>query len=113
MSPPRWLELAKLYPGGLFRVKGSYSDFLERKDEFLSAQEREQQTLANKVRREIEWLRRGPKARATKAKARIDAAGRLIDELAEVSARQRNRALRRSSSRRRDGAPRICSKRAA
>ncbi len=81
-------ELARLYPGGLFRVKGSYSVCLERKNEFLSAQEREQQTLANKVRRELEWLRRGPKARATKAKARIDEAGRLIDELAEVSARR-------------------------
>src|SRR4029077_274106 len=82
------IELARLYPGGLFRVKGGYSDFLARKDEFLNAQAREQQTLANQVRRELEWLRRGPKARATKAKARIDAAGRRIEELAEVSARR-------------------------
>jgi ATP-binding cassette subfamily F protein uup len=82
------VELARLYPEGMFRVKGGYSDFLTRKDEFLNAQAREQQTLANQVRREIEWLRRGPKARATKAKARIDAAGRLIEELAEVTSRQ-------------------------
>ncbi len=81
-------ELAKLYPGGLFRVKGGYNDFLARKDEFLNAQTREQQSLANQVRRELEWLRRGPKARTTKSKARIDNAGRLIEELAEVSARQ-------------------------
>ncbi len=81
-------ELARLYPGGMFRVKGGYSDFLSRKEDFLSAQNREQQSLANQVRREVEWLRRGPKARATKAKARIDSAGRLIAELAEVSARQ-------------------------
>jgi ATP-binding cassette subfamily F protein uup len=81
-------EMAGLYPGGMFRVKGGYSDFLARKEDFLSAQTREQQSLANQVRREKEWLRRGPKARATKAKARIDAAGRLIQELAEVSARQ-------------------------
>ena len=81
-------ELAKLYPGGLFRVKGGYNIFLERKDEFLNAQAREQQSLANQVRRELEWLRRGPKARTTKSKARIDNAGRLIEELAEVSARQ-------------------------
>jgi ATP-binding cassette subfamily F protein uup len=81
-------ELAKLYPGGLFRVKGGYKDFLARKDEFLSAQAREQQSLSNQVRRELEWLRRGPKARTTKSKARIDNAGRLIEELAEVSARQ-------------------------
>jgi ABC transport system ATP-binding/permease protein len=81
-------ELARLYPGGLFRVKGSYSEFLARKDEFLNAQEREQQTLANQVRRELEWLRRGPKARTTKSKARIDSAGRLIEELAEINARR-------------------------
>src|SRR6266849_5157394 len=80
-------ELARLYPGGLFRVKGNYSEFLARKDEFLNAQAREQQTLANQVRRELEWLRRGPKARTTKSKARIDAAGRLIEELAEINAR--------------------------
>ena len=81
-------ELARLYPGGLFRVKGSYSDFLARKDEFINAQAREQQTLANQVRRELEWLRRGPKARTTKSKARIDSAGRLIEELAEMNARR-------------------------
>jgi len=81
-------ELARLYPGGLFRVKGNYSDFLARKDEFINAQAREQQTLANQVRRELEWLRRGPKARTTKSKARIDSAGRLIEELAEMNARR-------------------------
>src|SRR5262249_1498357 len=48
----------------------------------------EQQILANQVRRELEWLRRGPRARTTKSKARIDAAGRLMEELAEVSARR-------------------------
>jgi ATP-binding cassette subfamily F protein uup len=82
-------ELARLYPGGLFRVKGNYSEFLARKEEFLNAQAQQQQSLANQVRREQEWLRRGPKARTTKSKARIDAAGRLMEELSEVSARQR------------------------
>jgi len=76
-------ELARLYPGGLFRVKGNYSEFLARKEEFINAQARQQQSLATQVRRELEWLRRGPKARTTKSKARIDAAGRLIGELAE------------------------------
>src|SRR5436305_923948 len=33
-------ELARLYPGGLFRVKGNYSEFLERKEEFINAQDR-------------------------------------------------------------------------
>lgn len=80
-------ELNRVYPEGIFRVPGNYSRFLEKKEEFLRAQERLQESLANIVRREVEWLRRGPKARGTKAKARIEEAERLIGELAEVSSR--------------------------
>jgi ATP-binding cassette subfamily F protein uup len=80
-------ELNRVYPEGIFRVDGNYSRFLEKQEEFLTAQQRLQESLANRVRREIEWLRRGPKARGTKAKARIEEAERLIGELAEVSAR--------------------------
>ncbi len=50
----------------------------------------EEERLANKARREIEWLRRGPKARSTKAKYRIDEAYKLTGELAEVKARNRS-----------------------
>src|SRR6266850_639489 len=46
-----------------------------------------QESLANTVRREIEWLRRGAKARSTKAKGRIKEAARLIDELQDRRAR--------------------------
>ncbi len=83
----RMLEVNRIYPEGLFAVNGNYSEFLVKKDEFLHAQARYQESLENKVRREIEWLRRGPKARTTKSKARIDAAGRLVDELSDVSGR--------------------------
>lgn len=82
-------ELAPAYPGGLFVVKGNYGEFLERKSEFLIAQESERAGLASRVRGELEWLRRGPKARTTKAKARIDTAHELIGDLADVTARQR------------------------
>lgn len=81
------VELSRAYPAGLLRVHGSYSEFLEKKEEFLAAQTKQQEALANRVRGEIEWLRRGPKARATKAKARIDNAYRLIGKLAEIKAR--------------------------
>ena len=74
-------ELNRCYPNGVFQAKGRYSDFLEQRDAVLQAQADYQASLANRVRREVEWLRRGPKARTTKAKARVDAAGRLIDEL--------------------------------
>src|SRR3712207_8370027 len=76
--PPR----STLFPyTTLFRSNGRYSDFLEQRDAALAAQADYQSSLANRVRREVEWLRRGPKARTTKAKPRIDSAGQLIDEL--------------------------------
>jgi ATP-binding cassette subfamily F protein uup len=80
-------EIDKVYPEGIFRVTGSYSDFLEKKGEFLRAQSSRQEALANIVRREMEWLRRGPKARTGKSKARIDEAGRLIKDLADLESR--------------------------
>src|SRR6266545_510293 len=83
----RMLELNRVYPDGLFEAEGRYSEFLARRDEFLRGQQAYQESLANTVRREIEWLRRGAKARYTKAKGRIKEAGRLIEELADGRAR--------------------------
>lgn len=82
------VELSKAYPDGLLRVKGNYSQFLEKKEEFLESQAKRQDALENRVKREMEWLRRGPKARTTKSKARIDKANELIGELAELGARR-------------------------
>jgi ATP-binding cassette subfamily F protein uup len=83
------IELNRAYPDGLLRVQGNYSVFLEKKGEFLHAQAKHQDALENRVRIEMEWLRRGPKARATKAKARIDNAHQLISELADLNSRSR------------------------
>ena len=83
----RMLELNRVYPGGLFETQGRYSEFLARREAFLSGQAAYQESLANTVRREIEWLRRGAKARSTKARGRIKEAGRLMDELQEGRAR--------------------------
>ena len=80
-------EINRAYPDGLFRATGTYADFLEKREAFLEAQSEQQAALANKVRREVEWLRRGPKARTGKSRARIDAAHALMGELAEVTAR--------------------------
>ncbi|MBC8167293.1 MAG: ABC-F family ATP-binding cassette domain-containing protein [Bryobacteraceae bacterium] len=80
-------EINRVYPEGLFRVRGPYSEFLLRRDEFHHAQSKERDALENKVRREVEWLQRGPKARTTKSKARIDAAGRMIGDLAGMRSR--------------------------
>ncbi len=83
------IELSPTYAEGLLRVHGNYSDFLETREAYMESQMRVQDGLRNRVRTEIEWLRRGPKARATKAKARIDNANTLIGKLAEVDARLR------------------------
>jgi len=82
-------ELSRVYPDGILHVPGNYSEFLTKKEEFLHAQSRRQEALENRVRVEIEWLRRGPKARTTKSKARIDKARELMNELADLNARSR------------------------
>ena len=84
------VELNRIYTEGLLRVKGSYSKFLEGRAGYLEAQSRMQESLRNRVRTEIEWLRRGPKARTTKSKARIDNANELIGKLRDVDARSQS-----------------------
>jgi ATP-binding cassette subfamily F protein uup len=79
-----------VYPDGVLRVKGRYSVFLEKKEEFLHAQSKRQEALENLVHSEIEWLRRGAKARTRKSKARIDKAGELMEELADLNNRTRS-----------------------
>lgn len=81
------LELNRQFPEGFYKAKGVYSEFLEAKDLFLQQQEKQESVLHNKLRREIEWLRRGPKARTTKAKYRIDDAEKLRQEHADVKKR--------------------------
>src|SRR5437879_9690183 len=83
-------ELNRTYPDGLLRVAGSYSRFLEKKEDLLHAQSKRQEALENLVHKEIEWLRRGAKARTRKSKARIDKAGELMGELADLNARSRS-----------------------
>src|SRR5438270_7348454 len=83
-------ELSRVYPDGLLRVHGNYSAFLEKKEQFLHAQAKRHEALENLVHSEIEWLRRGAKARTRKSKARIDKAGKLMGELADLNARTRS-----------------------
>ncbi len=81
------VELNRVYAEGLLRVQGTYSKFLEGREAYLEAQSKLQESLRNRVKTEVEWLRRGPKARATKAKARIDNANELIGQLRDVNQR--------------------------
>jgi ATP-binding cassette subfamily F protein uup len=81
------IELNRVSADGLLRVKGNFSHFLEEKQAYLESQSKQQDSLRNRVKTEIEWLRRGPKARTTKSKARIDTANAMIGQLAAMDAR--------------------------
>ncbi len=66
-------EIMELDRGQIFRSKGNYSKYLEKKAE---REFNEAQTIGkaqNLMRKELEWMRRQPKARGTKAKSRVDA----------------------------------------
>jgi len=83
------VELSRSYEGGFLRVEGNYGKFLEAKEDYLHAQQKHQEALENRVHNELEWLRRGPKARTTKSKARIDKAHELMADLSDMNARTR------------------------
>ncbi len=83
----RVIELDRRYPEGHLSSAGPYSKFLENRELYLDAQASREDAVRNIVRGEIEWLRKGPRARTTKQKARIDRAGRLIGELSELEYR--------------------------
>ena len=78
------VEINKCYPEGSLRFSGNYSNFLNKRALFLKNQQEAETTLANKVRRETAWLQRGPKARSTKAKYRIDEAHKMQHHLTDL-----------------------------
>ena len=86
-SANRIIDLSRSYPDGFLSIDGTYSDFVEKREQFMAAQQSRQQAVASGVKREIEWLRRGAKARTTKAKGRIERAGEMIAELADLKTR--------------------------
>ncbi len=88
----RVVEINRRYSRHHIASDGSYSDFLEHREETLLQLEQQQRSLANKVRREVEWLRQGVKARTTKSRARINEAHRLIGQLKGLSPGEASRA---------------------
>jgi len=83
----RIVELNQRYPEGFLKVKGNYSAFVEKREKVIHEQAKLETVLSNKVRREIEWLRRGPKARTSKARYRIEKTHQLQENLAAVKGR--------------------------
>ncbi|MBS1962155.1 MAG: ABC-F family ATP-binding cassette domain-containing protein [Bdellovibrionales bacterium] len=77
----RVIEVDRRNPGGILSVNGGYDEFLATKETYLATLASRTASLENTLKREIEWLRRGAKARTTKQKARIDRAYALGDEV--------------------------------
>jgi ATP-binding cassette subfamily F protein uup len=71
--------ILELHGGEVYRHEGNYSAFLDARAarrQLLATREQRRAQLAKK---ELEWLRRGPKARTSKSKSRIDAAHELLN----------------------------------
>ncbi len=65
-------EVLEMEHAAIYKYRGNYSYFLEKQAERIENQNKEVEKAQNLMRTEQEWMRRMPKARTTKAKARID-----------------------------------------
>jgi ATP-binding cassette subfamily F protein uup len=83
----RILELDPRHAGGILAVQGDYATYLGVREALIDAQEKREVILRNTMRREVEWLRQGAKARTTKQQARIQRANALIEEVGELGSR--------------------------
>ncbi len=66
-------EILEIDQGQIFKYKGNYAHFLEKKAEREEMEASSVDKAKNLLRKELEWMRRQPKARGTKAKYRVDA----------------------------------------
>ncbi len=83
-------DLDRRHKNGLMVSHGSYSEFLENKNLYLSGEQARATSQKNTFRRELEWLRRGAKARTTKQQARIKRAHDLKSEIADFDTKFKN-----------------------
>jgi len=73
-------EIMEMETGNMFHYKGNYAYYLEKKQERLETEKIEKERAQNLYRKELDWMRRMPKARTTKSKARIDSFYTLQDK---------------------------------
>ena len=66
-------EIIEIDNKQIYQYKGNYSYYLEKRQERIDAQNAEVERANNLLRKELDWMRRQPQARGTKAKYRIDA----------------------------------------
>ncbi len=77
-------DLDPRLPQGLLRTSGKYDQHIENKMQLLEGQKRLEEKSRNTMKIEKDWLARGPQARLTKQKARIDRAYDLIDQVDQL-----------------------------
>jgi ATP-binding cassette subfamily F protein uup len=65
-------EIIELDHGKLYKYKGNYSYYLEKKEERIAQEAASTHKAKNLFKKELDWMRRQPKARTTKSKSRID-----------------------------------------
>jgi ATP-binding cassette subfamily F protein uup len=65
-------EIFELDQGKLYKYKGNYSYYLQKKEERIAQEQTELGKAKNLFKKELDWMRRQPKARTTKSKSRID-----------------------------------------
>ena len=82
-------EIIELDRGQLFRYKGKYAYFLEKKSEREEMLKTEVAKARNLLKKELDWMRRQPKARGTKSKYRIDAYYELKEKASQELRRDR------------------------
>lgn len=87
----RIMDLDKRNPNYILNIRGTYSDYIETKEQELAALKRQERVQKNNLRREVEWLRRGAIARQTKQTARIKSAGELADSLENLKEKNTER----------------------
>ena len=66
-------EIIEIDRKQIYQYKGNYSYYLEKRQERMDALNAEVDRASNLLRKELDWMRRQPQARGTKAKYRIDA----------------------------------------
>ncbi|NJW54377.1 ATP-binding cassette domain-containing protein, partial [Salinimicrobium oceani] len=65
-------EIVELEDGNLYTYKGNYSYYLSKKDERIALEQTNTDKAKQLFKKELDWMRRQPKARTTKSKSRID-----------------------------------------
>jgi ATP-binding cassette subfamily F protein uup len=78
-------EIIEIDNSNVYRYKGNYSYFLQKREERINEQEARIEKAKNQLRKEEDWVKRAPKARGTKAKYRVDNYYKLKEEASQKS----------------------------